>query len=150
MYEAKNSKICNFCTFWPLVQLINHLFKIRKKAICPTIHRWHINRVIDQDIQELLFFAVFASYIASILKCGDLWNLVHLKGIILWNKCRSTFLLMDNTLSRGKQGLKCVCYLHSMSLPCLQGSKMCSQVPIIVIVICRTSKRQSIYVLSAH
>ncbi len=44
MYEAKNSKICNFCTFWPLV-----------------------NRVIDQNIQKLLFFAVFASYIASIL-----------------------------------------------------------------------------------
>ena len=25
MYEAKNSKIFNFCTFWPLLQLINHL-----------------------------------------------------------------------------------------------------------------------------
>ncbi len=25
MYEAENSKISNFCTFWPLIQLINHL-----------------------------------------------------------------------------------------------------------------------------
>ncbi len=28
MHEAKNSKICNFWTFWP----VNHLFKIRQKA----------------------------------------------------------------------------------------------------------------------
>ncbi len=26
MYEAKNSKICNFWTFWPVIQLVNHLF----------------------------------------------------------------------------------------------------------------------------
>ncbi len=38
---------------------------LTKKAICP---RQHINRVIDQNIQKLLFFTVFASYIASILK----------------------------------------------------------------------------------
>ena len=61
MYEAKNSKICNFCTFWPLIQLINHLFKIRQKGYLL------INRVIDQNIEKLLFLAVFASYIASIL-----------------------------------------------------------------------------------
>ena len=47
MHEAKNSKICNFCTFWPLIQLINHL--------CWLLKRWHINRVIDQNIQKLLF-----------------------------------------------------------------------------------------------
>ncbi len=29
MYEVKNSKICNFWTFWPVIQLINHLFQIR-------------------------------------------------------------------------------------------------------------------------
>ncbi len=46
MYEAKNSKICNFWIFWPVIQLINHN-----------------NRIIG-----LLFFAAFASYIASILK----------------------------------------------------------------------------------
>ncbi len=33
---------------------------------------FHINRVIDQNIQNLLFCAVFASYIASILKCETL------------------------------------------------------------------------------
>ncbi len=32
MYEVKNSKICNFWTFWPVIQLINHLFQIRQKA----------------------------------------------------------------------------------------------------------------------
>ncbi len=26
MYEAENSKICNFCAFWPLIQLRKHLF----------------------------------------------------------------------------------------------------------------------------
>ena len=41
MYEAKNSKIRNFWTFWP---------------------------VIDQSIHKLLIYGVFASYIAHILK----------------------------------------------------------------------------------
>ena len=27
MYEVKNSKIYNFWTFWPVIQLINHLFQ---------------------------------------------------------------------------------------------------------------------------
>ncbi len=35
MYEAENSKICNFCTFWPLILLINHLFKIGQKGYLP-------------------------------------------------------------------------------------------------------------------
>ncbi len=26
MYEVINSKICNFWTFWPVIQLIHHLF----------------------------------------------------------------------------------------------------------------------------
>ena len=30
-YEAKIAKICNFWTFWPVIQLMYHLFKIRKK-----------------------------------------------------------------------------------------------------------------------
>ncbi len=30
-YDAKIAKICNFCTFWPVNQLIIHLFKIRQK-----------------------------------------------------------------------------------------------------------------------
>ena len=34
-YEAKIAKICNFWTFWPVVQLIEHLFKIRQKAFLP-------------------------------------------------------------------------------------------------------------------
>ncbi len=31
-YEAKIAKICNFWAFWPVIQLIYHLFKIRQKA----------------------------------------------------------------------------------------------------------------------
>ena len=31
-YEAKIAMICNFWTFGPVIQLINHLFKIRPKA----------------------------------------------------------------------------------------------------------------------
>ncbi len=38
MYEAKNSKICNFWTFWPVIQLI--IFsKSDKKPFCPMLHR---------------------------------------------------------------------------------------------------------------
>ncbi len=32
-YDAKIAKICNFWTFWPVIQLINDLFKIQKKVI---------------------------------------------------------------------------------------------------------------------
>ena len=31
-YDAKIAIICNFWTFWPVIQLINHLFKIRQKT----------------------------------------------------------------------------------------------------------------------
>ena len=35
MYEAKNNKICEFWTFWAVIQLINHLFNSRQKAFLP-------------------------------------------------------------------------------------------------------------------
>ncbi len=38
MYEVKNSKICNFWTFWPVIQLINHLFQ---KTACQILKRWY-------------------------------------------------------------------------------------------------------------
>ena len=31
--DAKIAKICNFWTLWPVIQPINHLFKIRQKAL---------------------------------------------------------------------------------------------------------------------
>ena len=31
-YEAKIAKISNFSTFWPVIQPINHLFKIDKNG----------------------------------------------------------------------------------------------------------------------
>ena len=39
-YEAKIAKIGNFWTFWPVIQLIYHLFKIQKRAFLPTLLRW--------------------------------------------------------------------------------------------------------------
>ncbi len=33
--DAKIAKICNLWTFWLVIQLINHLFKIRQKAFLP-------------------------------------------------------------------------------------------------------------------
>ncbi len=72
MYEAKNCKICNFRTFWPVIQLINH----------------HINRVIDQNIQKLLILAVFASYMACILNpIPHKWGLLRTwKDEIFFNR----------------------------------------------------------------
>ncbi len=42
----------------------SQLETIVQKSVCWLLKRWHFNRVIDQ---KLLFFAVFASYIAIIL-----------------------------------------------------------------------------------
>ncbi len=65
MYEAKNSKICNRA---------NTLH-----YICWLLKRWHIYRVIDQNTQKLLFFAVSASYIACILKQLDSPHLIWIR-----------------------------------------------------------------------
>ncbi len=51
MYEAKTTKISNFWTFWPIIQLI-------KDGLL----------AYGQNVQKLLIFAVFPSDIASILK----------------------------------------------------------------------------------
>ena len=56
MYEVKNSKICNFWTFWPVIQLINHLFRFWK------------NGIITELSTKISNSAVFASCIARILK----------------------------------------------------------------------------------
>ena len=64
MYEAKkknNNKICNFWTFWPVIQLLNDLFK----SACPIVKRWYNNRVINQNLQKCCIN--FASCIARIL-----------------------------------------------------------------------------------
>ncbi len=45
----------------------SQLETIVQKSLCWLLKRWNIYRVIDQNIQRLLFSAVFASYIASIL-----------------------------------------------------------------------------------
>ncbi len=60
---------------------------IVKKSVYWLLKRWHINRVIDQNIQKLLFFAVFTSYIASILNKATLHDLVYwlIKRIIKQN-----------------------------------------------------------------
>ncbi len=58
MYEVKNSKICNFWTFWPVIQLMNHLFQIRQKAK---------SGIITELSTKISRSAVFASCIAGIL-----------------------------------------------------------------------------------
>ncbi len=56
MYEAKNSKICNFWTFWPVIQLINDLFKIRQK-----------DGIITELSTKISRSAVFAPCMARVL-----------------------------------------------------------------------------------
>ena len=80
MYEAKKqqnlqllyilaSNSANKPSFQnPTKMHFSQLETIVQKSVCWLLKRLHINRVIDQNIQKLLLFAVFASYIASILK----------------------------------------------------------------------------------
>ena len=40
-YDAKIAKIakfCNFWSFWPVIQLINHLYKIWQKGFLKKVH----------------------------------------------------------------------------------------------------------------
>ncbi len=54
MYEAKNSKICNFWTFWPVIQLKKHLFKIRQKAFFPNAPSYHNRANLWMFVRQLL------------------------------------------------------------------------------------------------
>ncbi len=47
--DAKIAKFCNLWTFWIVIQLINHLFKIQKNAFCPTLLRWNLWSVGQND-----------------------------------------------------------------------------------------------------
>ncbi len=51
-YEVKIAKICNFWTFWPVIQLI--------KMVYINLLIWIISWIIGQNVQRLLIFAVFA------------------------------------------------------------------------------------------
>ncbi len=66
-YEAKNGKICNFWTIWPVIQLINDHLQIWLRHICPTVHRF-ISWITGQNVHKLQILLFSASYIASILK----------------------------------------------------------------------------------
>ncbi len=58
--DAKMAKICNLWTFWPLIQLINHLFK---KAFFRILKRWFISLITGHNGQKLQIFAIFASFL---------------------------------------------------------------------------------------
>ena len=58
--DAKIAKICNFWPLWPVIKLMNHLFKIRKKAF---LKRWFISWIRGQNVQRLQIFAIFASFL---------------------------------------------------------------------------------------
>ncbi len=57
MYEKKNSKICNFWTFWPAIQVITELStKISKNAV----FAWCIARILKGTSRvRLIFIAAF-------------------------------------------------------------------------------------------
>ncbi len=69
---AKIAEICNFWAFWPIIQVINHLFKIRQKALLKEpgffAKPYSATLITGQNVQKLLILAAFASCIASIVK----------------------------------------------------------------------------------
>ncbi len=69
MCETKNSKICNFWTFWPVIQLINHLFKMRQKDC-----------IITELSAKISRRAGFSSCIARIL------NITYKRNMVLEKK----------------------------------------------------------------
>ncbi len=73
MYEVKNSKICNFWTFWPVLQLINHLCQIRQKV---PVRFWK-DGIITELSTKISRSAVFASCIARILKACSKTSFRH-------------------------------------------------------------------------
>ena len=60
MQQAENSKICNFETFWPIIQQINGWSSIPNKLL-------YINRVMDKSVLKSQILLFFVCCIASIL-----------------------------------------------------------------------------------
>ncbi len=70
-YDAKIAKICNLWTLWLVIQLINHLLKIRQKSIfaqcsidvksAVTVFKLVISLITGHNVQRLKIFAIFAS-----------------------------------------------------------------------------------------
>ncbi len=94
MYEVKNSKICNFWTFWPVIQLIKELStKISRSA-------------------------VFASCIAGILK-HDNWKNCVMENLYLYCHDRSESLFYSRTflyLYEPPNTPKDLCHCHTKRL----------------------------------
>ncbi len=64
-YEAKIAKTGNFWTFWPVIQLIYHLFPPMEHWViwlfCCILKRWFISKITNWDVQKLHIFAIFYS-----------------------------------------------------------------------------------------
>ncbi len=75
MYEAKNIKICNFWTFWP----------ITVRNITWMSDQWYYNIVIDQNILTL-FLIVFL----ILLKALRDWNDSQIYGLEVTEKGSGT------------------------------------------------------------
>ncbi len=87
MQKAKNSKICNFWTFWPVIQLII------QKSVRPNLKRWHINRVMGENVQWLPIW-LFAQLV-SLIKKNLTLNGNNSQGEISFQR----FLKVYNTLN---------------------------------------------------
>ena len=72
MYKAKNSKNCKFWTFWPVIQLTNHLFKIRQK-----------DGITELSI-KISNSAVLASCMARILNFINLMLLLYTSVVYMY------------------------------------------------------------------
>ena len=91
MYEAKNSKICNFWTFLPVIQLINHLSQICKWSFISWIQlinhlsqicKWSfISWITGWIVQKLQILLFFASYKASILNHRSIPISIQISGV---------------------------------------------------------------------
>ncbi len=108
-YAAKIAKICNFWTFWPVIQLINHLFKFRWKAFVPNTPemgkvQWHFKSIIcwlrwNCTSERLSFFTFSISALplevtsAMSLQFLHLWTIGKKKYVQIFERlCISSFI----------------------------------------------------------
>ncbi len=98
-YDAKIVRICNFWTFWPVIQLINHLFKIwlqkchctfyiygalGKRDFCRILNRGLISWITGQNFQRLEIFTILASQLSGILKMISRVGQCFLQSLNVW------------------------------------------------------------------
>ncbi len=105
--DAKIAKICNLWTFWPVIPLINHLFKIRQKSL---FARCSIDvksatlgkKAFLSDSEEMAYWLNYR------LKCPEVTDFCYFGIIPIYLNCFRFPYGIQESITKDYYKIKCV------------------------------------------